>query len=89
MQITAVMTFLNRGLAITVREQLIDLVEFQLPNELSSKLKPLRVKAEVIAILINRLDADLEGFEECPDDKNRLQKAKDFLESLAGERWSK
>jgi hypothetical protein len=83
------MKFLNRGFAITAREQLIDSVEFQLPNELSNKLKPLRVKAKVIAILINQLDADLKGFEDCPDDGIRLVKVTNFLESLHGERWSK
>ncbi|KAH7086964.1 hypothetical protein FB567DRAFT_526633 [Paraphoma chrysanthemicola] len=86
MQVGAIITFLERGMAINPKEDLMEDVEFQLQNELFSNSTPLRVKAEVVAMLINQLDADLEGFGECSDE-HRRSKARIFLESSEGQQW--
>ncbi|KAH7076774.1 hypothetical protein BKA63DRAFT_552641 [Paraphoma chrysanthemicola] len=85
-QVGAIITFLIRGMAITPKEELMEVVEFQLQDALFPESTPLRVKAEVIAMLINQLDADLEGFGECSDE-HRHSKARTYLESSEGEQW--
>lgn len=86
-QIAAVKRFLSRGWARSDRDRLFELIEFQIPRELTDELKPSRVKAEVIATLFHSFANEIEGYEECSNDNDRLVMAREFLEARNGEDW--